>query len=102
MITLVEFMPTTDCPLIKMPVIYEIMQMYARKKGLQVGQVFDCGTGEFIRNLSLTELKKIQHQLEEEQSSKWTIDEQLEEDLQNLELKVNNHDFGDSADAPEI
>lgn len=102
MVTLVEFMPKTDCPLIKMPDIYEIMQMYARKKGLQVGQVFDCGTGEFIRNLSLTELKNLQHQLEEEQSSKWTIDEQLEEDLQNLELKVNNHDFGDSADAPEI
>ena len=101
MVTLVEFMPKTDCPLIKMPDIYEIMQMYARKKGLQVGQFFDCGTGEFIRNLSLTELKNLQHQLEE-QSSKWTIDEQLEEDLQNLELKVNNHDFGDSADAPEI
>lgn len=102
MVTLVEFVPKTDCSLIKMPDIYGIMQMYARKKGLQVGQVFDCETGEFIKNLSLTELKNLQHQLEEEQSSKWTIDEQLEEDLQNLELKVNNHDFGDSTDAPEI
>lgn len=102
MVTLVEFVPEADYPLIKMPDIYEIMQMYARKKGLQVGQVFDCGTGEFIRNLSLTELKNLQHQLEEEQSSKWIIDEQLEDDLQNLESKVNNYDFGDSADAPEI
>lgn len=51
MVTLVEFMPTTDCPLIKMPDIYEIMQMYARKKGLQVGQVFDCGTKQMKNKL---------------------------------------------------
>lgn len=102
MVTLVEFVPKVDYPLIKMPDIYEIMQMYSRKKGLQVGQVFDCETGEFIRNLSLIELKDLQHQLDEEQSSKWAIDEQLEDDLQDLESRINNYDFGDSADAPEI
>lgn len=102
MVTLVELMPETEYPIIKMPDMYEIMQMYARTKGLQVGQVFDCKTGDFIRNPNITEIKGLMEQMEEEQSSKWTIDERLQTDLQKLEEKVNNCDFGDSADAPEL
>lgn len=102
MVTLVEFMPETEYPMIKMPDMYEIMQMYARTRGLQVGQVFDCKTGDFIRNLNITEIKRLRVQMEEEQSSKWAIDERLQTDLQKLEEMVNNCDFGDSADAPEL
>lgn len=102
MVTLVELMPETEYPIIKMPDMYEIMQMYARTKGLQVGQVFDCKTGDFIRNPNITEIKGLMEQMEEEQSSKWTIDERLQTDLQKLEEMVNNCDFGDSADAPEL
>lgn len=102
MVTLVEFMPKTEYPMIKMPDMYEIMQMYARNKGLQVGQVFDCKTGDFIRNSTITEIKCLMQQMEYEQSSKWTIDERLQTDLQMLEKIANNYDFGDSADAPEL
>ncbi len=77
MVTLVEFMPKTEYPIIKMPDMYEIMQMYARNKGLQVGQVFDCKTADFIRNSTITEIKCLMQQMEYEQSSKWTIDEKL-------------------------
>lgn len=102
MVTLVEFIPKAEYPMIRMPDIYEIMQMYAREKGLQAGQLFDCKTGDFIRNPNLTEIKSLMEQMEEEQSSKWTIDERSQTDLQKLEEMVNNYNFGDSADAPEL
>lgn len=102
MVTLVEFIPKAEYPMIIMPDIYEIMQMYAREKGLQAGQLFDCKTGDFIRNPNLTEIKSLMEQIEEEQSSKWTIDERSQTDLQKLEEMVSNYDFGDSADAPEL
>lgn len=57
MVTLVEFIPKIEYPMIKMPDMYEIMQMYAKKKGLQVGQVFDCKTGDFIRNPNMAEIR---------------------------------------------
>ena len=102
MVTLAEFTPETEYPMIKMPDMYEIMQMYARTRGLQVGQVFDCKTGDFIRNPNINEINGLMEQMEEEQSSKWTIDERLQTDLQKLEEMANNYDFGDSTDAPEL
>lgn len=40
--------------------------------------------------------------MEDEQSSKWTTDERLQKDLRKLEEIVDNYDFGDSTDAPEL
>ncbi len=102
MVTLAEFIPEAEYPMIKMPDMYEIIQMYARKKGLQVGQFFDCKTGDFIRNPNLAEIKRLMQQMEDEQGSKWKIDERLQTDLKTLQKMADNYDFGDSTDAPEL
>lgn len=67
MVTLVEFMLETEYLMIKMPDMYEIMQMYAKTRGLQVGQVFDCKTGDFIRNLTKTEIKYLMQKMQTQQ-----------------------------------